>query len=219
MILEFNEVNNIYRCSLGLIGHPKHLPTMYGLYCVLKGRTEPPTAEEIGFTSGKKVLDTKKFPSILKNSRPPQRTFRSHRKTLQYVSLFSFLAGTISNSVNQGPWDQAKFERLFAEWIVACDQPFDEVDKEFVKLMTYARHPAPSVKCPSREGIRRRVITMGDDTIAGIREMFEAGVIWYSMILLTYYYIESRRKSCFIPRCMDFKEPIRILGNRRTLCG
>jgi hypothetical protein len=40
------------------------------------------------------------------------------------------------------------------EWIIACDQPFDEVKKEeFIKLMTYACHPAPTVKLPSCEGV------------------------------------------------------------------
>jgi len=78
-----------------------------------------------------------------------------------------------TTSGNQGPWDQAKFERLLTEWIVACDQPFSEVEEEeFVKLMTYARHPASSVDLPSWEGIRRRVMKMGEDTIDGIREMF-----------------------------------------------
>jgi hypothetical protein len=57
-----------------------------------------------------------------------------------------------------------------------CDQPFDEVEKEeFIKLMTYARHPASSVNLPSREGIRRRVMKMGEDTIDGICEMFTIG--------------------------------------------
>ena len=56
---------------------------------------------------------------------------------------------------------------------MACDQPFDEVEKEeFIKLMTYACHPATSVKLPSREGIKRCVMKMGEDTIDGIREMF-----------------------------------------------
>ena len=87
-------------------------------------------------------------------------------------------------SGNQGPWDQAKFERLLTEWIVACDQPFDEVEKEeFIKLMTYARHPASSVNLPSREGIRRRVMKMGEDTIDGIHEMFAVGDIWSYTIL------------------------------------
>ena len=68
-----------------------------------------------------------------------------------YILPFYFLPGTVPNSMNQGLWDQAKFECLLTEWIVACDQPFDEVEKEeFVKLMTYVHHP---LKLPSQEGI------------------------------------------------------------------
>ena len=79
----------------------------------------------------------------------------------------------LTNSGSQGPWDQAKFERLLTEWIVACDQPFDEVkEEEFIKLMTYARHQAPSVKLPGWEGIWHRVMKMGEETVDGIREMF-----------------------------------------------
>jgi hypothetical protein len=59
------------------------------------------------------------------------------------------------------------------EWIVACDQPFDEVEKkEFNRMISYARHPQPSIKLPSREGIRRRVMKMGEVTVDGIRKMF-----------------------------------------------
>ena len=53
------------------------------------------------------------------------------------------------------------------EWIVSCDQPFDEVEKEeFIKLITYAHHPALSIKVPSREGVRHQVMKMGEDTVA-----------------------------------------------------
>jgi hypothetical protein len=59
---------------------------------------------------------------------------------------------------------------------VACDQPFNEVEKEeFVKLMKYAHHPAPSIKLPGWDGIRRRMIKMGEDTITEIHNMFEVG--------------------------------------------
>jgi hypothetical protein len=47
--------------AIGLIGHIKaHFPTMYRLYLVLKGRTEPPTNDEIAIASGKKPLDPAK---------------------------------------------------------------------------------------------------------------------------------------------------------------
>ena len=56
----------VHECLLGLIGHLKHFPIMYRLYCVLKDRAEPPTTEEIGFASGKTVLDPKSDTEYLK---------------------------------------------------------------------------------------------------------------------------------------------------------
>jgi hypothetical protein len=56
----------VHQCSLGLIGHLKHFPTMYWLYCVLKDWAEPPMAKEIGFASGKTVLDQKSNAEYLK---------------------------------------------------------------------------------------------------------------------------------------------------------
>jgi hypothetical protein len=57
---------SLHRHLLGLIGHLKHFPTMYRLYSILKDRAEPPTADEIGFASGKKVLDPKSDSEYLK---------------------------------------------------------------------------------------------------------------------------------------------------------
>lgn len=39
----------------------------------------------------------------------------------------------------KGEFIQEDFENLLAEWIVTCDQPFDEVDKQpFHKMLEYA---------------------------------------------------------------------------------
>ncbi|KAF8236729.1 hypothetical protein L208DRAFT_1217461, partial [Tricholoma matsutake] len=104
-----------------LIGHLKHFLTMYQFYCVLKDWAEPPTTEEIGFTSGKMVLDLKSDAEYLKLKAPMENIQKA-------------FATQEANAA--GPWDQAKFECLLTEWIVSCDQPFDEVkEEEFVKLM------------------------------------------------------------------------------------
>jgi hypothetical protein len=109
------------------------------------------------------------------------------------------------NSGNQGPWNQAKFEHLLTEWIVACDQPFDEVEeKEFVKLMTYAHHPAPSVKLPGHKGIHCQVMKMGKETIDGIHEMFAVGEIQWYNILCAHHCIGSQGENCSISQCVDF---------------
>ena len=66
-VASFNDSNTCYPCSLGIISHLKHFPTMYWLYCVLKDCPEPPTAEEIVFASGKNVLDPQTNLEYLKN--------------------------------------------------------------------------------------------------------------------------------------------------------
>jgi hypothetical protein len=86
----------------------------------------------------------------------------------------------------KSPWDQGKFEQLIAEWIVACDQPFEEVDRqEFRDMLTYAHHPSPSLKIPHRDAIRRRILKMGEDTIASTKEMFKV----YNLLLFRIYYL------------------------------
>jgi hypothetical protein len=80
----------------------------------------------------------------------------------------------------QGPWDQDKFEQLIAEWIIACDQPFEEVDHaEFREMLTYAHHPAPNLKIPHRDAIRHRIMKMGEDSIDSTKDMFAVSKICY----------------------------------------
>jgi len=56
----------------------------------------------------------------------------------------------------QEVWYQEKFEQLIAEWVVACNQPFEEVDKpEFWDMLAYAHHPSPSLKIPHQDAIKR----------------------------------------------------------------
>ncbi|KAF8817294.1 hypothetical protein BYT27DRAFT_7075018, partial [Phlegmacium glaucopus] len=72
------------------------------------------------------------------------------------------------------PWDQEKFEQLIAEWIVACDQPFDKVEKpEFHEMLTYAHHPSPTLKIPHRDTIRRCIMQMGEDMVESTKNMFK----------------------------------------------
>jgi hypothetical protein len=68
-------------------------------------------------------------------------------------------------------WDQNKFEQLLADWIVVCDQPFDEVEKpEFRQLLEYT-HLRPSLHIPHRSAVKKRIMKMGEDTINGVKEM------------------------------------------------
>ena len=71
------------------------------------------------------------------------------------------------------------------EWVIACDQPFEEVEKpEFIAMMNYTHHTGASVKIPKRNGIKLRLIKMGDQTIEDVRKMFLVG---YSYLPIVYY--------------------------------
>jgi hypothetical protein len=55
--------------------------------------------------------------------------------------------------------------------MIACDQPFDEVEKlEFIAAMSYGR--TSKFFLPKRDGVRRRAMKLGDETIEQIKEMF-----------------------------------------------
>jgi hypothetical protein len=63
---------------------------------------------------------------------------------------------------------------MVVEWIIACDQPFDEVERpEFIALMNFMHHAGGVLKIPSHKGIKRRVIKMGEEVIDGIHGMFK----------------------------------------------
>jgi hypothetical protein len=59
------------------------------------------------------------------------------------------------------------------EWVIACDQPFEEVKRpEFIAMMNYAHHTGTSLKIPKRNGIKLCLMKMGNDTIEDVRNMF-----------------------------------------------
>jgi len=59
------------------------------------------------------------------------------------------------------------------EWVIACDQPFEEVKRpKFIVMMNYTHHTGTSLKIPKRDGIKRRLMKMGDDTIEDVCNMF-----------------------------------------------
>jgi hypothetical protein len=105
------------------------------------------------------------------------------RATVREYHPFNYLRLMIWR-IQQGPWDQEKFEQVLTEWIVACDQLFDEVEKqEFVTLMNFVCHTGGPLKIPKRDGIKRRVMKMGEEFIEGIREMFMVRPFFLGFVL------------------------------------
>ncbi|KAI9511489.1 hypothetical protein F5148DRAFT_1146813 [Russula earlei] len=121
---------------------------MYQLYCILKNHDKPPVPNEITITSGKQQL----------NGQVEAEYMRNLEKS--------------SENIKKAFEDQ--FEQLLTEWVVACDQPFDKVEKpEFINLMNFTHHTGP-LKILKHDGIKQRVVKMGKETIEGLCEMFSS---------------------------------------------
>ncbi|PPQ80848.1 hypothetical protein CVT25_001973 [Psilocybe cyanescens] len=148
-------VNNLKVCS----------PTMFQLFNVLK---ECPvgqaiTEAELDLASGKKVLN-----------QGQAKVYFNNLKTASENICAAFEKQAINAAE---PWDQDKFEQLLTEWVVACDQPFEEVDRpEFRELLIYAHHPAPDLKIPHCDAVRRRIMKMGKNSIESMKNMFKTAV-------------------------------------------
>jgi hypothetical protein len=80
-------------------------------------------------------------------------------------------------------WSQDEFEKLLAEWMVVCDQPFDEVDEpSFHHLLEYTH----SLNILHRHAMKRCIMKMGEDTVEGIKKMTQAS-----------HHIACKRMTCF----------------------
>jgi hypothetical protein len=67
---------------------------------------------------------------------------------------FACTDSTFHDSWQDEEWNQEEFERLLAEWVVVCDQPFDEVDEPaFRCLLEYSRGQPKPTCLPVPEGI------------------------------------------------------------------
>lgn len=86
----------------------------------------------------------------------------------------------VSHVVCQEPYDPQVHERLIAEWIASCDQPFKEVEREeFRQMLSYGHcrgQLQESVfRIPSADAIHRRIMQMSDDTISDLKAMIAVG--------------------------------------------
>lgn len=164
--------------SLGLTGHIKtHFPVMFRLYQVLQTHKEQPTEDEIAIASGKKLLDSSEASNyLLKLEKASANVLQmfSQQQQQAAVKFPNFVSCPVVSYAHwqDKKWDQNEFEKILSEWIIACDQPFEEVDRpEFRRLLEYTHtHPTP-LHIPHRNAIRSRIMKMGEDTIEGVKRM------------------------------------------------
>lgn len=165
-----------------MIGHIRsHFKPMYNLYLVMKAR-DTPTEDEILMASGKKPFNDSIQAEYLKlieeQATGIKEAFAKQQAKAAVRSPLTVLTFFLDYfSVNQEPWNQEKFEELLIEWMVTCDQPFDEVEKpEFIAAMSYGR-TSSKFTLPKRDGVRRRVMKLGDETVEGIKAMFAVSLL------------------------------------------
>jgi len=64
--------------------------------------------------------------------------------------------------------DQENFEQLPTEWIVSCDQLFDEVKTpEFINMMNFTHHNGGPLKIRKWEGIKCCIVIHEDIVCRG----------------------------------------------------
>jgi len=98
---------------------------------------------------------------------------------LQHWLVLYFVELNCINIYAQEPWNQEKFEQLLVKWLVACDQPFTEVEQEeFIELLQYVHHSGGQLHIPKSDAIRQKVIKLGDQTIGEIHDMFTVSKIF-----------------------------------------
>ncbi|KAJ6609422.1 hypothetical protein B0H10DRAFT_1694829, partial [Mycena sp. CBHHK59/15] len=101
----------------------KDFPVMYRLYQALyTRRDESPTQQEIELARGDVPVDAEAAKTYLG----------------KVESATANIIKSLENQVkkSRGDFSQEVFTTLLTEYLVACDQPFDTVDKpEFIRLM------------------------------------------------------------------------------------
>ncbi|KAJ7290084.1 hypothetical protein C8J57DRAFT_1212741 [Mycena rebaudengoi] len=167
------ESTNIHRITLlmrhcinGLTGHLRtHAPDMFRFYEILKRRGTPLTDEEAAIAEGKK-----RFPS-----RDAFMKFLDVYVTTSKVQCQQSLPESFAQAGEKSlsDWDQAKFECLLTEWLIACDQPFQEVERpEFCRLLEYVHHRPAGLCVPSSSTVEHRVTEMGKELEFELRSFF-----------------------------------------------
>ena len=110
---------------------------------------------------------------LVEPEKAPMSTINLLTSMLQYVFTIKSTFYSLLFFSQKQNWDQEKFEQLLADWIIACDWPFDDVEKpEFQYLLKYT-HLWLFLWIPHHRTIKKCVMQMGKDTIEGVKKMIE----------------------------------------------
>ncbi len=154
---------------------------LHRLYEALKARGTPPTPEELDIAANRAPMNAEavaKFVTGLEKQSASivaafQLQLEKNKVSLADHQLH--ICPLISDSL-QPMFDQDMFERLLAEWMAACDQPFMEVDRpELRKLLQYTFYHgggSKEIHIPNHTTMNTKIMKFGKQALDDIVAMF-----------------------------------------------
>ncbi|KAF4617983.1 hypothetical protein D9613_012957 [Agrocybe pediades] len=155
----FKVTKGMRHSTKNMVNHLRsHFPAMHKLYHSFSNRNSLPTPFEIDIASASVPADSDEV--------------TQHLKGLE-IAREATIKAAFEKQVNAS-WDQAEFEGLLVEWMVSCDQPFEEVERPaFRALLDYVHMASRKpLRVPGRTTIKKCIMHMGEDSVAKTKEMF-----------------------------------------------
>jgi hypothetical protein len=152
---------------------PQDISSLWAPRSQVKGKTNPNTGGDDGCKRSKTNIMSSRSCGWRGNG-------QSEDDGAKRVCL-SYCVDLVLNEC-QEPYNRERHEQLIAEWIAACDQPFDEVEKEeFRRMISYGSRQGSSLHIPSADSIKRRIMQMGDNTVSDLKAMIAVciqAILW-----------------------------------------
>ena len=145
---------------------------LFNLYKTVKRRTPPvPTQHEVQIANGTTSLDDERVKKHLEALEAKAKEAMEYVNSVsKYFSpLHSSLPMWTSLVLEQDTFDQARFERLIAEWLVIADHPFTEIEQPTLRQLLQYVHGSEILNIPSSTTIRRRIMDLSAATIEQTR--------------------------------------------------
>lgn len=154
---------------------------LHRLYEAIKARETPPTPEELDIAANRVPMNAeavaKYVTGLEKQSASIVAAFQLQLEKSK-VSIISYQSSVHLLILGrfEPAFDQGMFERLLAEWMAACDQPFTEVDRpELRKLLQYTFYHGGGSKefhIPNHTTMNTKIMKFGKQALDSIISMF-----------------------------------------------
>ena len=69
-------------------------------------------------------------------------------------------------------FDAETFKKYLVEWVISCDQPFEEVEQpEFHRLLEYTHTGSKPLNIPHCSAIKDHIMKMGKSTVMDVQNL------------------------------------------------